>query len=131
MNFVKWKATTKSKLAVRNYDEVKQQLSVDIKAAVEMAEIPHDLILNWVQTGIKYIPVSEWTMDQEESKRVEISRIEERRQIIAILLEVYQENFFQFSLFIKEPPLNACHLLLFQKNGTSQLHIIIGAMKIQ
>ena len=63
MNFVKWKTTTKAKLAVRNYDEVKQQLLVDIKAAVEMAEIPHDLILNWVQTGIKYIPVSEWTMD--------------------------------------------------------------------
>ena len=37
-----------------------------------MDEIPEDLIINFDQTGIHYIPVSDWTMAEEGSKRVEI-----------------------------------------------------------
>ena len=40
-------------------------------------------------------------MDREESKRIEISRIEERRQITAILLEVYQGEFLPIQLVYK------------------------------
>jgi len=35
---------------------------MDIKAVVEMAEIPDGLIINWDQTAIKYVPTSEWTV---------------------------------------------------------------------
>jgi len=44
---------------VKNFEEVKCQFLLAIKAVVEMAAIPFDLIINWDQTGIKYIPVSE------------------------------------------------------------------------
>ena len=40
-----------------------------------------DLIINWDQTGIKYIPVSEWTMEKEGSRRVEIAGLTDKRQI--------------------------------------------------
>jgi len=40
-----------------------------------MAEISYDLIINWDQTGIKYIPMSEWMMKKVRSKRVEIAGI--------------------------------------------------------
>ena len=131
MIFVKWKVTTKSKLVVNNFDEVKQQFLVDIKAVVEMAEIPHNLIINWDQTGIKYIPVSEWTMAQEESKLVEISGIEDKRQITAVFAVSLSGDFLPIQLVYKERPLNVSLWLLFQKNGISQLPITIGAMKIQ
>ena len=55
MQFVKRKATTKAKPAILNFEEIKHQ---DIKAVVEMAEIPNDLIINWDQTAIKYVPMS-------------------------------------------------------------------------
>ena len=46
MQFVKRKATTKAKPAILNFEEIKQQYLMDIKAVVEMAEIPKDLIVN-------------------------------------------------------------------------------------
>ena len=84
MNYVKRKATTKSKLTVQRFEELKQQYLLDIKAVVEMEEIPHDLIINWDQTGINYIPVSQWTMAKEGSKRVEIVGVNDKRQITAV-----------------------------------------------
>uniref|UniRef100_A0A1X7T0V3 Uncharacterized protein n=1 Tax=Amphimedon queenslandica TaxID=400682 RepID=A0A1X7T0V3_AMPQE len=54
MNFVKRKATTKAKVSVENFDELKRQYLIDIKAAVTIDDIPHDLVLNWDQTGLNY-----------------------------------------------------------------------------
>ena len=56
---------------------------MNIKAVVTFEEIPDDLIINWDQTGIKCIPVSAWTMAEHKSKRVEVSGIEDKRQITA------------------------------------------------
>ena len=84
MQFVKIKATTKAKPAILNFEEIKQQYLMDIKAVVEMAEIPKDLIVNWDQTAIKYVPVSEWTVEKVGSKRVEIAGLQDKRQITAV-----------------------------------------------
>ena len=48
-----------------------------------MEEIPDDLVLNWDQTGIHYVPVSDWTMEKTGSKRVEIVGANDKRQIIS------------------------------------------------
>ena len=64
MDCVKRKATTKSKLTIHRFEELKEQYLFDIKVVVEMEEIPHDLIINWDQTGINYVPVSQWTMEK-------------------------------------------------------------------
>lgn len=42
-----------------------------------MAEIPKDLIVNWDQTAIKYVPVSEWTMEKVGSKCVKIAGLQD------------------------------------------------------
>ena len=43
----------------------------DVKTVMVMDEVPLELVVNWDQTGLKYVPVSEWTMAEEGSKRVE------------------------------------------------------------
>ena len=43
-------------------------------------KIPDDMILNWDQAAIKYTPLSNWTMDKEGSKQVEVVDIDNRRQ---------------------------------------------------
>ena len=69
MNFVKQKATTKKpKFTVANFEELKAQFLMDIKAIVSIEDIPDDMIVNWDQTAIKYIPLSNWTMAKEWSK---------------------------------------------------------------
>ena len=47
-------------------------------------EIPLDLIINWDQTGINYVPVSSWTMEVEGSKRLELVGKDDKRQITAV-----------------------------------------------
>ena len=51
MKFVKCRAITKSIINCQNCDNLKEQFLVDIKAAIEMEEIP-DALINWDQTGI-------------------------------------------------------------------------------
>ena len=36
-----------------------------------MTEISLSLVINWDQTGIQYLPVSQWTMDREGMKLIE------------------------------------------------------------
>ena len=69
MKFVKRKASTKKSamITVSNFDD---NFLMDIKAVVVKEEVPDDMILNWNQTTIKYIPVSNWTMTIEGSKRI-------------------------------------------------------------
>jgi len=46
--------------------QVQVKFLYDAKVLVE--EIPDSLVLNWDQTGIHYIPVSNWTVAEEGSK---------------------------------------------------------------
>ena len=50
-----------------------------------MEEIPDDLMINWDQTGIKYVPVSNWTMEVKGAKRVEVAGVDDKRQIMVLL----------------------------------------------
>jgi len=50
-----------------------------------MEEIPPDLILNWDQAAINYVPVSNWTMAKEGSKSVPVAGIDDKCQITLVL----------------------------------------------
>ena len=84
MGYVKRRASTKAKVTASDFDKLKSQFLFDIKAIIEMEEIPAELVINWDQTGIHYVPVSSWTMAKEGSKRVEIAGIDDKRQITAV-----------------------------------------------
>jgi len=43
-----------------------------------MEEIPPDLIINWDQTAVNYIPISNWTMAKEGTHKVSISGIDDK-----------------------------------------------------
>ena len=73
-----------AKVSIENFQKVKEQFLVDIRAVVKMEDIPFDLIINWDQTGIHYVPVGSWTMEKEGSKRVEIIGVDDKRQITAV-----------------------------------------------
>ena len=84
IEFVKRKGTTKSKVAVADFDTRKEQFLLDVNSVVLMDEIPHSLIIDWDQTGVHYVPVSDWTMEVRESKRIEITGIDDKRQLTAV-----------------------------------------------
>ena len=84
MGFVKRKVSTKAKMSVAKFESFKAQFPFDIQVITTMEDIPEDLIINWDQTGIHYVPVSNWTMAKEGSKRVEIVGADDKRQITAV-----------------------------------------------
>ena len=84
MKFVKRRGGSTRKIAVPNFDEVKEQFLLDFEAVVMMEEIPFDLILNLDQTGLHVVPGSTWTMEEKGCKRVEIIGMDDKRQITAL-----------------------------------------------
>lgn len=84
MGYVKRRGTTKAKVAVEDFNSLKEQYLCDIKNVIEMDEIPDELVINWDQTGIHYVPVSSWTMEKLGSKRIEIVGSDDKRQLTAV-----------------------------------------------
>ena len=93
MDFVKRRATTKHVTRCENFDSLKEQYLIDIQAVAEMESIPDSLIINWDQTGINYVPVSEWSMAKEGSKRVEVTGLKDKRQITAVFAGTMSGDF--------------------------------------
>ena len=71
--FVKRRANTKSKVSVEQLDELKELFLLDFNNVIEMNDVPEQLVINWDQTGISYVPISSWTMEKEGVKKVEVT----------------------------------------------------------
>ena len=52
---------------------------------MDLEDIPHELILNWDQTTINYVPVSNWTMAKQHSKKVKIAKVDDKWHISVVL----------------------------------------------
>ena len=74
---------TKASLTPVDFEECKAQLVFDAQAIIELEGIPDNLVVNWDQTGIHHVPVSNWTMEKVSAKRVEIVGANDKRQIMA------------------------------------------------
>jgi len=61
---VKRKVNSSAKVTV---DDLASQFLLDIRVTVEMEEIPQDLIINWDQTAVNYVPISNWIMAKEST----------------------------------------------------------------
>ena len=99
--YVKRQGSTSAKITVSNFEELKQQFSIDVKAVIEIEEIPAGLIINWDQTGINYVPTNSWTMEKEGQKRVEIVAADDRRQITAVFAGSLTGHFLPPQLIYK------------------------------
>ena len=51
---------------------MKAQFLFDIQAFITFEEIPLELAFNCDHTGIHYVPESNWTLEKERTKRIEI-----------------------------------------------------------
>ena len=58
---------------------------MDVHTVVAMEEIPKELIINWNQTGMKYVPVFNWTFAEKGVKRVEIAGLNKKCDITVLL----------------------------------------------
>ena len=85
MNMVKRQGTTKAKVMPSDFERLKKQFLSDVRSIVIMEDIPGELIINWDQAGLKYVPVSDWTFEEKGTKRIEIVGLDDKRQITILL----------------------------------------------
>ena len=107
MGYVKRKACSKAKVNVEHFEKLKKDFLRDIKSLVTMDEIPPDLIINFDQTGINYVPISSWTMEKEGTKRVEVVAKDDKRQMTAVFAGSLSGDFLPPQL-IYEGKTNRC-----------------------
>lgn len=98
MCLVKRRASTKAKISIENFEEVKKLLLHDVKSIRLLDEIPNELIIYFDQTGINYVPMSSWTMEKQGAKRVEIIGKDDKRQITAVLAGTLNGDFLPVQL---------------------------------
>ena len=85
MGLVKRKAITTVKITTEIFEDLKVQFLTDIETVSMLEDIPKDLVINWDQTAVKFVPVSNWTQEVKGTKRVEIAGTDDKRQITATL----------------------------------------------
>lgn len=129
MNFVKRKGTTSAKMEASQFDDLKEQFLLDIKAVVEIEKIPQDLVFNWNHTGINIVPGSQWTMEPMGSKRVEVTGLGDKRQITAVFCASLAGEFLLVQLIYREKRKPVYQDLYFLMIGMLHILLITGAMK--
>ena len=107
MGFVKRKACSKAKVIPEQFDKLEEEFLLEVKNIVAMDEIPYELILNFDQTGLNYIPVTHWTMEKEGAKRVEVVAKDDKQQITAVFCGSMTGDFLPIQL-IYEGKTNRC-----------------------
>ena len=80
------------------FEELKEQYLIDIKAAVEIINIPMDLIKNWGHMGVNIVPVSQWTMKENGAKRVEWTSLDDKCQITVVICATASGIFLPFQV---------------------------------
>ena len=84
MGYVMRKACSKSKVDVAQFEVLKGKYLLEIQNIVCMDSVPPELVINFDQTALNYVPIPDWTMEKEGTKRVEIIAKDDNRQLTAV-----------------------------------------------
>ena len=98
MCFTKRRANSKTKMLIENFAEMRDNYLIDIQSVIEMEDIPSDLVINWDQTAIQLVPSSSWTIERKGTKCVEISALNDKRQITAVFACTLSGSFLPIQL---------------------------------
>ena len=81
MGFVQRKATTAtSKYTEANLEEMKANFMQDVVSTIVVEDIPPEVIMNWDETGIKMVPCTQWTMEKQGTRHVELTGMNDKYQ---------------------------------------------------
>ena len=83
--------------------------------------LENKLIINFDQTGLKYVPVSDWTIEKEGSKKVPITGLRDKCHITAVFADIMSEVFLPPQLIYKGNTKACLPKADFLKVGTLRL----------
>ena len=90
-------------MSMENFAELKSDYLLKVKNVIAMDEIPAELIrINFDQTALNIVPTSDWTMEAEGSKRVEIIAKDDKGQITAVLAGTLDGDFLPCQIIYQD-----------------------------
>lgn len=122
IGYTKRHATTgKVRLTAAYTDEVSLRFTSKIAADVKKHSIPEELIINWDQTPLKYVPCGQWTMAEKGSSKVALAGLSDKRAITGVLASSAAGDMLPFQL-IYPGKTERCHPVASFPGGFSIVH---------
>lgn len=85
MNFVRRKGTKAARHLPPDFNSIKQEFLERVAMTIVEHKIPRELVINFDQTGSKFVPVSEWTLEEQGSQQVSVTGIDDKREMTVLL----------------------------------------------
>ncbi|KAK3084641.1 hypothetical protein FSP39_016716 [Pinctada imbricata] len=85
LGLVRRKGTKGVKSLPKDFESLKSAFIDRVECFRKEHKIPDALVINWDQTGSNFVPVSDWTMEEEGSKQVPIAHMDDKRQMTVLL----------------------------------------------
>lgn len=122
MGLSKRRATTGKIRMTNDYiNELSARFTNGISRDVMKWTIPAELILNWDQTSLKYVPCGQWTMAEKGSSKVAIAGLSDKRAITAVLACSAAGDMLPFQL-IYPGKTDRCHPSVTVPSGFDVTH---------
>ena len=83
--YVKRKATRTARKVPGDFEEVKKAFLQRVSESIQDYNIAPSMVVNFDQTGCKMIPVSDWTLEVEGTKQVDMIGRDDKREITLLL----------------------------------------------
>ncbi|KAG1714981.1 Dolichol-phosphate mannosyltransferase subunit 1 [Nymphon striatum] len=92
------------------------------KLGLDEHNIPDELIINFDQTGLYIIQVSEWTLEAESLRQVAITRVDDKRHITGVMGFSMPGNLLSLQLIYQDADEVAGRI---QAEGSRQMYMLI------
>ena len=116
----------KAKLSDADIAKLRKSYLLQIKGMVGAHKIPSQLVINWDQAGVKLVPSSNWTLEQEGRERVEITGLNDKQPHLQVHS---QGTYFHCKSCTKERLRGAILPRRSLMASTYGMHQTIGPMK--
>ena len=78
MGLVKRKTTKAVRKLPDDFADVKVAFLQRVASVVKESSVPFELVINWDQTGSKFVPASQWILADEGTKQVDVIGVEDK-----------------------------------------------------
>ena len=85
MGLVKRKATKAARKIPPDFADIKLTFLQRVAEIVRENKVPSELVINWDQTGAKFVPTSQWTLAQQGVKQVDVTGLDDKCEMTALL----------------------------------------------
>ena len=101
LGFVTRKGTRAARKRPADFPDLERDFLRRIQVCVAEHKIPNCLIINFDQTGVNVVPTGKYTVEVQGSKQVEITGLDDKRQVTALLSVNLDDDFLPPQILYK------------------------------